>query len=204
MMKLSRLFVLLVVVMFMFVGCAKEPTQEISDAKAALEAAVQEGAKTYMPTEIEDLDNQLAAAVEAANNKTGKLFASNSEAKEKLLKIKADLETLKATIPAKKEEAKNNAITAQNEVKTALEEAKTLLANAPTGKGTQADIAAFNADIKALEDSMPELQKCIDGEDYFGASEKAKTIKEKSVSISDQIKQAIEKVAASKAKKPHK
>jgi PBP1b-binding outer membrane lipoprotein LpoB len=52
MMKLSRLFVLLVVVMFMFVGCAKEPTQEISDAKAALEAAVQEGAKTYMPTEI--------------------------------------------------------------------------------------------------------------------------------------------------------
>jgi hypothetical protein len=177
------------------------PTQEISDAKAALEAAVQEGAKTYMPTEIEDLDNQLAAAVEAANNKTGKLFASNSEAKEKLLKIKADLETLKATIPAKKEEAKNNAITAQNEVKTALEEAKTLLANAPTGKGTQADIAAFNADIKALEDSVPELQKAIDGEDYFGASEKAKTIKEKSMGISDQIKQAIEKVAAQKTKK---
>ena len=200
MMKLSRLFVLVVVVMFMFVGCAKEPTQEISDAKAALEAAIQEGGKTYTPTEIEDLNNQLTAAMEEAKNKTGKLFASNSEAKEKLLKIKADLETLKAGIPAKKEEAKNNAITAQNEVKTALEEAKTLLANAPKGKGTQADIAAFTADLKALEDSLPELQQAIDGEDYFGASEKAKTIKEKSMSISDQIKQAIEKVAALKKK----
>jgi len=200
MMKLSRLFVLVVVVMFMFVGCAKEPTQEISDAKAALEAAIQEGGKTYTPTEIEDMNNQLTAAMEEAKNKTGKLFASNSEAKEKLLKIKADLETLKAGIPAKKEEAKNNAITAQNEVKTALEEAKTLLANAPKGKGTQADIAAFTADLKALEDSLPELQQAIDGEDYFGASEKAKTIKEKSMSISDQIKQAIEKVAALKKK----
>lgn len=201
MMKFSRLFVLMVVVMFMLVGCAKEPTQEINDAKAALEAAVTEGAKTYTPTEIEDLNNQLNAAVEEANSKTGKLFASNSEAKEKLLKIKADIETLKAGIPAKKEEAKNNAITAQNEVLASLEEAKTLLASAPTGKGTQADIAAFNADIKALEDSLPELQKAIDGEDYFGASEKAKTIKEKSVGISDQVKLAIEKVAAQKTKK---
>lgn len=197
----NRLFVLLVIVMFMFVGCAKAPTQEISDANAALEAAVQEGAKTYTPTEIEDLNTRLTAAVEQANNKTGKLFASNSEAKEKLLKIKADIEALKAGIPAKKEEAKNNAIMAQNEVKTSLDETKTLLANAPTGKGTQADIAAFNADIKALEDSMPELQTAIDGEDYFGASEKAKTIKEKSMGISDQIKQAIEKVAAQKTKK---
>jgi len=201
MIKLSRLFVLLVVVMFMFVGCAKEPTQEISDAKAALEAAIQEGGKTYTAAEIEDLNNQINAAVDEAKNKTGKLFASNSAAIEKLVKIKTDLEALRTVIPAKKEEAKNIAITAQNEVKTALEEAKTLLANAPTGKGTQADIAAFTADLKALEDSLPELQQAIDGEDYFGASEKAKTIKEKSMSISDQIKQAIEKVAAQKKKR---
>jgi hypothetical protein len=201
MMKLSRLFVLVVVVMFMFVGCAKEPTQEISDAKAALEAVVNEGANTYTPDEIKALNDQFAAAVEEANAKTGKLFKSNSEAIAKLVKIKTDVEALKAVIPVKKDEAKNAALAAQTEVQTALEEAKTLLANAPKGKGTQADIAAFTADIKALEDSVPELQKAIDGEDYFGASEKAKSIKEKSVSISDQIKQAIEKVAAKKSGK---
>jgi hypothetical protein len=198
MMKLSRLLVLAVVVMFIFVGCAKEPTQEISDAKAALEAVIDEGANTYTPDEIKALNDQFATAVEEANAKTGKLFASNSAAIEKLVKIKTDAEALKAVIPVKKDEAKNAALAAQTEVQTALEEAKTLLANAPKGKGTQADIAAFTADLQAIEDSVPELQKAIDSEDYFGASEKAKSIKEKSVSISDQIKQAIEKVAAKK------
>jgi hypothetical protein len=192
------LLVLAVVVMFIFVGCAKEPTQEISDAKAALEAVIDEGANTYTPDEIKALNDQFATAVEEANAKTGKLFASNSAAIEKLVKIKTDAEALKAVIPVKKDEAKNAALAAQTEVQTALEEAKTLLANAPKGKGTQADIAAFTADLQAIEDSVPELQKAIDSEDYFGASEKAKSIKEKSVSISDQIKQAIEKVAAKK------
>jgi len=198
MMKLSRLLVLAVVVMFIFVGCAKEPTQEISDAKAALEAVINEGANTYTPDEIKALNDQFATAVEEANAKSGKLFASNSAAIEKLVKIKTDAEALKAVIPVKKDEAKNAALAAQTEVQTALEEAKTLLASAPKGKGTQADIAAFTADLQAIEDSVPELQKAIDSEDYFGASEKAKSIKEKSVSISDQIKQAIEKVAAKK------
>jgi hypothetical protein len=198
MMKLSRLLVLAVVVMFIFVGCAKAPTQEISDAKAALEAVINEGANTYTPDEIKALNDQFATAVEEANAKTGKLFASNSAAIEKLVKIKTDAEALKAVIPVKKDEAKNAALAAQTEVQTALEEAKTLLSSAPKGKGTQADIAAFTADIQAIEDSVPELQKAIDSEDYFGASEKAKSIKEKSVSISDQIKQAIEKVAAKK------
>ncbi len=198
MMKLSRLLVLAVVVMFIFVGCAKEPTQEISDAKAALEAVINEGANTYTPDEIKALNDQFATALEEANAKTGKLFASNSAAIEKLVKIKTDAEALKAVIPVKKDEAKNAALAAQTEVQTALEEAKTLLASAPKGKGTQADIAAFTADLQALEDSVPELQKAIDSEDYFGASEKAKSLKEKSVSISDQIKQAMEKVAAKK------
>ncbi len=197
-MKLSRLLVLAVVVMFIFVGCAKEPTQEISDAKAALEAVINEGANTYTPDEIKALNDQFATALEEANAKTGKLFASNSAAIEKLVKIKTDAEALKAVIPVKKDEAKNAALAAQTEVQTALEEAKTLLASAPKGKGTQADIAAFTADLQALEDSVPELQKAIDSEDYFGASEKAKSLKEKSVSISDQIKQAMEKVAAKK------
>jgi len=115
-----------------------------------------------------------------------------------LIKVQADADALKATIPAKKEEAKNAAIAAQGEAKTALDEAKALLEKAPKGKGTKADIEAFTADLKGLEDSFPEIQAAIDKGDFFGAKDKAVAIKDKATSISDQIKQAIEKVQKKK------
>ena len=62
------------------------------------------------------------------------------------------------------------------------------------GKGTKADIMAMKADLAGLETSFAEVQTAIDGADYFGASAKAATIKEKATVISDQVKAAIEKV----------
>lgn len=192
--NLTKWFVMCVVCMLVLVGCAKEPTKEIDEAKAAIEAVVQDGGDIYTPAEIQALNNDLAAVTEEAKAKTGKLFKSNKEAMEKLLKIKTDAEALKAAIPAKIEEAKNNALTAQTEAQTALDEAINLVAKAPRGKGTQADIAAFKTDLTALQASLPEIQTAIDGADFLGAAEKAKTIIEKATAISDQIKLAIEKV----------
>jgi hypothetical protein len=192
---------MVVVLMFVFGGCAKLPQQEIDDAKAAVESAVQAGANTYTPDEIKQLNDELTAAVDEANQIAGKLFKSTAEVKAKLVKIKENADTLKTTVAAKKEEAKNAAIAVQAEAKTAIDEAKANLELAPKGKGTMADIEAFKADITAMEESQAEVQKAIDGEDYLGAAEKAKTIKEKAVAISEQIKAAIEKVATKKGGK---
>jgi hypothetical protein len=41
---------------------------------------------------------------------------------------------------------------------------------------------------------MAEIQTAIDGQDYFGAKDKATAIKDKAVGISDQIKTAMEKM----------
>ncbi len=51
-----------------------------------------------------------------------------------------DADSVAQLIPARKEEAKNNAINAQNEAKAAFDAAKALLDKAPKGKGTKADI----------------------------------------------------------------
>jgi chromosome segregation ATPase len=188
----------------MFVGCASQPTQEIDAAKAAIEAATTEGANVYAADQLTALNDSLNAAIEEAKAQTGKLFKSNAEAKTKLAQIKSDAEALKATIPAKKEEAKNNAITVQTETKALVEEAKTLVASAPTAKDSQADIEAFKADLTALDEALLEVQKGIDAQDYIGATEKCKSIKEKATNITDQIKQAIEKITAMQAAKPTK
>ena len=152
-----------------------------------------EGATVYAADELKKLNDDLQAAMDEVSTQ-GKNLKKFGTAKEMLTKVQADADALKATIPAKIEAAKNAAIQAQTEAKAALDEAKALLEKAPMGKGTKADIMAMKADLGGLETSFAEVQTAIDGADYFGASAKAATIKEKATVISDQVKAAIEKV----------
>jgi len=195
------LLMFVVVMMCVYVGCSKLPQQEINDAQAAVDAVIQAGANTYTPDEVKALNDKLTTAVEEANKIAGKLFKSTTEIKQTLVSIKEEAVTLTATVAAKKEEAKNNAVAAQTEAQTVLTEAKALVEQAPKGKGTMADIEAFKTDLTALDEALPEVQKAIDGEDYLGAIEKVNSIKEKATGISDQIKKAIEELQAKKGKK---
>jgi len=190
----SKFLVLGIFVVSLFSSCAKQPTQAIDAAKAAIEAATQEGASVYAADELKKLNDDLQAAMDEVSTQSKKFFKKYGTAKEMLTKVQADGDALKATIPAKKEAAKNAAIQAQTEAKAALDEAKALLEKAPMGKGTKADIMAMKADLAGLETSFAEVQTAIDSEDYFGASAKAATIKEKATVTSDQVKAAIEKV----------
>ncbi len=196
--NLVKVLILGFFVVSLFTSCAKQPTQEINDTKAAVEAATKEGADVYAAAELKKVNDDLTAALDEIATQDKKFFKKFGTAKEMLAKVKADAEALKATIPAKKEAAKNAALTAQQEARAALDEAKALLEKAPKGKGTKADIEAFTADLKGLEDSFPEVQAAIDREDFFGASNTAATIKEKAAGISEQIKLAIEKVKGKK------
>ena len=179
----------LVLVLIFAVGCSKPPTEELNAAKSAVDAVAPEASK-YVAEDVKKLNDDLQAARNEINAKNYK------QAKETLLKVKADAETLKTTLPQKKELAKNNAIAAQDAAKTAVTDAKALLAKAPKGKGSKADIEAMKADIKGLEESLPEVQSLIDAENYAVATEKANAIKEKAAAVSDQINQALEKVGA--------
>ena len=185
--NLSKLFVLVMVITLVFAGCSKNPVQEMNNAEAAINAVVKDGADTYAKEELKKLQDALAAAKVEVETQSKKLI-------KKYGKTASDAAALKTTVAARKEEAKNNALSAQNEAKIAIEEAKALLEKAPKGKGTRADIEALKADLKGLEDSLAEVQQATDNEDYLGAADKARIIKEKASAISNQIKQAMEKV----------
>ncbi len=182
-----------ILVVFLLASCSK-PQQALDEAKAAVEAAKTEGADIYSAEELKALNDSLTAAMDEVETQSKKFFKSYGGSKGMLAKVKAEADALKASIPERKEKAKNEALAMMEETKAAVEEAKTYLENAPRGKGTKADIDAFTADLKGLEDSLTSVQESIDAEEYFGALDSAKTIKEKAISISDQIKQAIEKV----------
>ncbi len=192
--NLFRVFTLGVLLIFFFTACAKQPTQEMDNTKAAVETAKTAGGEIYAKDEFKKLNDDLTAALDEVTAQSKKLFKKYGKAKEMLAKVKSDADALVPVIAQRKEEAKKAALAAQTEAAAAVTDAKGMLKKAPAGKGTKADIEALKTDLKALEDSLPEVQKAVDTEDYYGAADKAKAIKEKAAGISDQVKKAIEKV----------
>lgn len=177
-------------------GCAKKPTKEIEETQSAVNALINEGLGKYSPEDEKKLKYALSAAMEEIKVQEGKTFKNYDKAKQMLADVKKTAEELKAFLPQKKEQAKQNALQAQEAAKSSVEEAKGLLAKAPKGKGTAADIEALRNDVKGLEDSLNEVQSLIDKEEFMEAVNKANAIKEKATGISNQIKEAIEKVQA--------
>ena len=196
--NMLKLLALSMVMIFLLVGCAKLPTEEINAAKASVDAVVAEGAQKFAAEDAKKLNDSMQAAQDEIKVQDGKTFKDYAKTKELLAKVKADAETLKAGLAAKKEEAKKNAAAAQEAAKASVADAKALLAKAPKGKGSKADIEALKADLKGIEDSMAEIKTANDSEDYNVAIEKSNAVKGKAAAISDQIKKAMEKVGTKK------
>lgn len=196
--SMVKLLALVMVTVFVLVGCAKQPTEELNAAKASIDAAVAEGAQKFAAEDAKKLNDSMQAAQDEIKAQEGKTFKNYDKAKELLAKAKADAETLKTALPAKKEEAKKNALAAEEAAKAAVADAKALLSKAPKGKGSKADIEALKADLKGVEDSLAEIKAATASEDYNVAIDKASAAKDKASAISGQIKQAMEKVGAKK------
>ncbi len=192
--NVMKVMALVAVAALVFSACGSKPTKLIDDAKANLEALAQEGADKYAPEEYKKLNDNLTAALDEVKGQDGKMFKKFGKAVELLNQVNTDAAALKTELPAKIEAAKNAALALQTEAQTAVTEAEALLKKAPMGKGSKADIEAFKADLKGLTESLPQIQTALDAKDYIGAADQAKAIKDKAMSIVEQINAAIAKV----------
>jgi len=194
--KLSKYFVCGLLVVFVLAGCAKQPTDDMNAAQKALEDLKAAGGEKYIPEESKKVADTLAAAQEEIKTQDGKFFLTRNydKAKQMLAQAIADSEKVKGDVAAKKEEAKTNALAAQEAATASVKEAAALLAKAPMGKGSRADIEALKGDLKGLEDGLPELQQLIGQEDYLAVIDKAKAIQEKADAVSNQVREAMQKV----------
>lgn len=188
----TKNLVLVLAIALVLTGC-KQPTQQITDAQAAIDEVKKAGADKYAVDDFKKLDEAMKAANDEIAAQDKKFFKKFGAAKDMLAKVKTDADALKAALPGKIETAKNAAVQVQTEAKAAIEEAKALLEKAPKGKGTKKDIDALKADLVGAETAFTEIQTALDAKDYIGAADKAKAVKEKAVAVGDQVKAAIEK-----------
>jgi uncharacterized phage infection (PIP) family protein YhgE len=105
--------VLGIIVMTFFVGCAKQPTEEINATKSTVNAVVAKGGK-YAPEETKKLNDDLTAAMNEVKSQDSKPLKDYSKAKGMLAKVKSDAETLYSGLAEKKEQAEPNAYAAKN------------------------------------------------------------------------------------------
>jgi hypothetical protein len=189
-----KILALAVLVTFVFTSCAKQPTQLMDQAKAAIQAVETAKGNIYAKDELNKLKADLQAALDEVTAQSKKFFKKYGPAKDMLTKVVADADAVKAQIPARIDEAKKAAEAAINEAKTAYDNAKALLEKAPKGKGTKADIEAMKADLAGLDTQMTEVQNAMTAEDYFGAKDKAMAIKDKAAAVAEQVQKAIDKV----------
>jgi hypothetical protein len=193
---MKKLLISLTLVLAMLVvltSCAKQPTQEMGDSKAAIDAVIADGGEKYANDEVKALNDDLTMAMDEVKVQDGKFFKNYDKAKEMLAKVKSNAEALQAEIPARKEKAMNDATAALDAAKAAVSNANMMLAKAPKGKGTKADIEAMRADVAGIEAALTEAQGMIDSEDYLGATDKANGAKVKADEIADMISQAMAK-----------
>lgn len=179
-------------------ACGKQPTAEIDAARVAIDAAVSEGAEKYTADDLQAVNTLLAAAMEEIKTQDGKLFKNYKKAQDDLAQVKAGAEALKTKVATVKEELKAAAEAGLQEATAAVTEAKAMLENAPVGKGSLADIEMMKADVAGLEAALTEVQPLIEGSEYAAASEKSSAIKERALSVTEEIRMAQEKAAAAK------
>ena len=200
-MRMMKYLALALILLTFLVACGKKPTTEIENTQNAVNAVISEGLGKYAPEDEKKLKDALSAAMDEIKIQDSKTFKNYDKAKQLLAEVKKSAEEMRASLPAKKEQAKQNALSALESAKSAVNEAKSLLAKAPKGKGTAADIEALKADVKGLEESLAEVQGLIEKEEFGEAVTKANALKDKASGVTTQITQAIEKVKAERPKK---
>ena len=185
-------------VVLLLAGCGSQPAQEIQAAKGAVDGVVADGGEKFAPAETKGVADELNAAMEEVKTQDAKYFKNYDKAKEMLAKAKADADTLKAGLAAKKEQAKNDATANLAAASEAVKAAKAALSKAPKGKGAAADIEAMKGDLQGAEAALAEVQPLIDGQDYIAARDKAAGVKAKADEVSAAVAAAMEKMAAAK------
>jgi len=186
--------------MLMLTACSKQPVQEINAARTAVDTAISEGAEKYAPAEAKNLNEALTAAMNEVQTQDKKFLRDYKTAIVLLAKVKTDADLLRSGLAARKEEAKKTASAALESAMSAVDEAKNILTQLSKAKGARISKDSLAADVKVLEEAIPDARKLIDTEDYTTALDKANLIKERADKITEQIKQAMGNAAKTEPK----
>ncbi len=185
----------LVLMVVLATGCAKLPQAEIDAATAALDSAKVVEANRYLADEFNALQDSLNAANVEIEAQKSKFFITRSykAVTEKLVKITADVDGLKARTEERKIQVRTEVQDTLVVLNNLITEVKTLFTKAPRGKEGKAALEAIQNDITVIEATVTEINTLITNGDYLTAQDKTNASKAKAEAIKEELTAAISK-----------
>lgn len=181
-----------IVLLMLFSGCAQQPVEEINAARTAVDSAAGEGSEKYAPADARRINAEMAAALNEVKVQEAKLFRDYKKATVMLNRAKADADAVKASLPARKEEARKKAVASVEAAITAVDEAKNVIVSM-AGKSVKNGAEAIGADVKGLDETLADILRFMKQEDYIAADEKASALRGKAEDIARSAGQPGEK-----------
>jgi hypothetical protein len=201
-MKRSVLFTIVALagMALLFTSCAKVPEMEMTNAKAAVEAAKAAEADRYVPAEYRAVQDSLNTAMTEVETQKSKfvLFRSYKKVTVKLNNVITLAGTVKTNAGIKKEEVKNQAQQTLAEATTTVAAVKELILKAPKGKEGKEALEAIQSDLALVEASLAEVSTLINNGDYLTALDKVKAANDKAASLKAELEEAIAKKSMKK------
>jgi len=157
---------------------------------------VNEGSEKYAAEDSRKVAEAMAAAMEEIRIQESRLFKNYEKANQMLAQVKTDAEALKVKAASEKERLMKQAMADMAMAQRAYAEARDLLDNVPVAMGTAPELEALEAGVAELEAALQEMQPMFDAGEYLLLSEKALDINEKAAALSDEIRTAVDKLAA--------
>jgi len=181
-------------------GCAQPPADRLKQAQQLVDAAKAAGAPEYTAEEWSKLEGTFERAKDELANQEKLLtvFRSYAKADEMLRRVVQDGSQVAAMATEKKAEAKAAAESNEKEARTVLASAQKLLSKAPPGKD-RAALKNIQKQLHGLRDSLGSIHQLIEQGDYLSAETQAQALKEKAVSVSGELRKAVEKTKGRKA-----
>lgn len=169
----------IVALTFALSGCAKPPEQEITGARAELQAAEEAAAETWASTEWTAAQTAMNAVEEELATQDGKMGISRSyeHTLELLADAKAKAESAQAAAVANQEAARKeaqSAVDAETSSLAAAQAAAQALTECPRKpKGFDADMAIVAGNLEALQGEQSALSTYLEAENYSSATQEA-------------------------------
>jgi len=135
---------------------------------------------------VKDSKSRLDAELQAQHEKMAPM-RNYDEVSRLAEQVQTSTQAAVAEAATAKEQARMHASSAVADARRALDDARSSLATAPAGKGTQADIALLESDLKGVEVSIGDADTSLQAGRYRDAISRADAARQAAENVKNQV-----------------
>jgi dsDNA-binding SOS-regulon protein len=187
------LFISLLILTGMIIGCGSVPQQKVDEANAALEAAKTAEADRYVPDRYNAAKGALDGAMAEVKKQDSKLMFKNFDEAGKMLDNAINLakEAEQAAV-ARKQEVSQELPLLMEQLKDAIKQVKTLMKRAPRSKESMMALQSIKNDLDNLERIPDSANAAMQSGDYMNAYNSVKGGIDRANALINELNQAIQ------------